>query len=223
MSTDQYPEVNSDDSGLVPQNAPKAEWPKKIRTLSAVELDRLTIDGDGRFYWDGHLVNYQPPQAAIAAAQTGPSDPVDLDALALLDRAARELSGRPAPEPQAVTEPTQVAPEIHSDAPLEAIHTGEPTVVAVAPLAPVAEVPKIPRMIDMAYRMPIEKVRLRMSFWQSLALLVVVLGLLVGAAGIAVSGLVAAHGWGCRTNLVKQYCPPPPPEPKPPARVDIPA
>ena len=220
MSTDQYPEVSSDDSGLVPQHAPKAEWPKKIRTLSAAELDRLTIDGDGRFYWDGHLVNYQPPRAAAAVAEARPPEPIDLDALALLDRAARELSGRPAAEPQPAPEPTQVA----GAPPAEEIRSGESTVIAVAPLVPVVEVPQVaPPTIDLAYRMSVEKIRLRMSLWQSLGLLIVILGLLVGAAGIAVSGLVAAHDWGCRTNLVKQYCPPPPPEPKPPARIDIPA
>ncbi len=62
MSTDQYPEVSDDDAGIVPpQSGRGAEWPKKIRTLTAAELDRLTIDAAGRFYWDGRLVNYEPP------------------------------------------------------------------------------------------------------------------------------------------------------------------
>ena len=75
--------------GLVPPLGHKGEWPKKIRTLTAVELDRLTIDGDGRFYWDGKLVNYVAPQQ-----HQGPEiKPVDLDALSILDRAAAELSG----------------------------------------------------------------------------------------------------------------------------------
>ncbi len=221
MSTDQYPEVSSDDSGLVPQNSPKVEWPKKIRTLTAAELDRLTIDGDGRFYWDGHLVNYQPPRPLQPAVSDGPqpSAPVDLDALALLDRAARELSGRPQSEATAAAEPApQTAHEAVSDT-----QSTEAAVVTVTALAPVAGAPKVAPTFDVPYRTPIEKLRLRMSFWQSLALAVVILALLIGAAGIAVSGLVAAHEWGCRTKLLQQYCPPPPPEPKAPARVDIPA
>ena len=59
MSTDPYPEVSVDESGIVPpQGARPAEWPKKLRTLTAAELDRLTIDNSGRFYWDGKLVSY---------------------------------------------------------------------------------------------------------------------------------------------------------------------
>jgi hypothetical protein len=67
MSTEPYPEVNVDESGIEPrqpQHQHGPEWPKKIRTLTATELDRLTIDGSGRFYWDGKLVNYEPPGAA---------------------------------------------------------------------------------------------------------------------------------------------------------------
>ena len=85
--TETYPEVGGEESGLVPPQGHKGEWPKKIRTLTAVELDRLTIDGDGRFYWDGRLVNYE--------AQRQEARPADLDALAILDRAAVELSGQP--------------------------------------------------------------------------------------------------------------------------------
>jgi len=222
MSTDQYPEVSSEDSGLVPQNAPKPEWPKKIRTLTAAELDRLTIDGDGRFYWDGHLVNYQPPQALqptpVEPAQ--PSTPVDLDALALLDRAARELSGRPHDD---TTATAVAAPQVVHETSPDVQPTDAP-VVAVTTLAPVAAVPQIAPALDVPYRaVPVEKLRLRMSFWQTLGLAVVILALLVGATGIAVSGFVAVHEWGCRTKLLQQYCPPPPPEPKPPARFDIPA
>ena len=221
MSTDQYPEVSSDDSGLVPQNAPRPEWPKKIRTLSAAELDRLTIDGDGRFYWDGHLVNYQPPRPAQPAASEAPqpSAPVDLDALALLDRAARELSGRPQSEAAVAGEP---ALQPAHEAALE-VQPNEAPVVAVTALTHVTEAPQVAPTFDMPYRTTVEKLRLRMSLWQSIGLVVVILALLIGAAGIAVSGLVAAHEWGCRTKLLQQYCPPPPPEPKAPPRADIPA
>ena len=47
-STEPYPEVNVDESGIVPAQTGRApEWPKKIRTLTATELDRLTIDDTG--------------------------------------------------------------------------------------------------------------------------------------------------------------------------------
>ena len=59
MSTEPYPEVTGDESAIVPpQSVRSPEWPKKIRTLTATELDRLTIDSAGRFYWDNKLVNY---------------------------------------------------------------------------------------------------------------------------------------------------------------------
>ena len=46
-STEPYPEVTADESGIVPHQSSRApEWPKKIRTLTATELDRLTIDSE---------------------------------------------------------------------------------------------------------------------------------------------------------------------------------
>jgi hypothetical protein len=58
MSAAQYPEISVEESGLVPRdNGASQEWPKKIRTLTVSELDRLTIDNEGRFYWDGRLIN----------------------------------------------------------------------------------------------------------------------------------------------------------------------
>src|SRR5262249_46783419 len=63
-STEQHPEVTADESGIVPQQTNRPpERPEKIPTLAATELDRLTIDGAGRFYWDGRLVNYEPPES----------------------------------------------------------------------------------------------------------------------------------------------------------------
>src|SRR6185503_8693778 len=92
MSTDPYPEVSVDESGIVPpQGARAPEWPKKLRTLTAAELDRLTIDNSGRFYWDGKLVNYdsQPKQL---------TDNNSLDrSMDILDRASYELGGRKMP------------------------------------------------------------------------------------------------------------------------------
>src|SRR3954452_3970762 len=94
MSTDPYPEVSVDESGIVPpQGARPSEWPKKLRTLTAAELDRLTIDNSGRFYWDGKLVNYD----------TGPKQLTDKSAdsldrfLAMVARASYELGARKTP------------------------------------------------------------------------------------------------------------------------------
>src|SRR5688572_30619856 len=60
MSIDQYARhANDDESGLAPPHStPPADPPRKIRSLSTDDLDRLTIDSAGRFYWDGQLVNY---------------------------------------------------------------------------------------------------------------------------------------------------------------------
>ena len=51
----------------------------------------------------------------------------------------------------------------------------------------------------------------------------VFIGFLAGVFGVAASGFVAAHEWGCKAGLVKSYCPTPPAAPKEPARADIPA
>jgi hypothetical protein len=77
MSADQYLEVSMDETGLVPpQNTRKSEWPKKLRNLTAQELDRLMIDNDGHFYWDGKPVSYaqsQPTAEPSPAEQLKPS------------------------------------------------------------------------------------------------------------------------------------------------------
>src|SRR6185503_15844755 len=94
MSTDPYPEVSVDESGIVPpQSAPKSEWPKKLRTLTAAELDRLTIDDSGRFYWDGNLVNYDTQPKQITD-QTPDSLDRSMD---ILDRATWELGANKTP------------------------------------------------------------------------------------------------------------------------------
>ena len=78
MSTDPYPEVSVDESGIVPpQSARPSEWPKKLRTLTAAELDRLTIDNSGRFYWDGKLVNYDTEPKQITDKNAGLARPLD--------------------------------------------------------------------------------------------------------------------------------------------------
>ena len=108
MSTDRYPEISMDETRLVPsQNTLKPEWPKKIRNLTAQELDRLMIDSDGRFYWDGKPVSYaeSPPEAP---AQAKPVEGPDEQALKILDRAVIEIAERTPPsrpaEPAKLTE-----------------------------------------------------------------------------------------------------------------------
>src|SRR4051812_37470155 len=94
MSTEPYPEVTVDESGIVPpQGARTAEWPKKLRTLTAAELDRLTIDNSGRFYWDGKLVSYDTQTKQLTDQN---SDSLDRS-LDMLDRATFDLGGRKAP------------------------------------------------------------------------------------------------------------------------------
>jgi hypothetical protein len=65
--------------------------------------------------------------------------------------------------------------------------------------------------------------RMSLSGWQSIAMILAVLSLLIAATGIALSGLVAAHDWGCRAGIVHRYCPTMAPVPEGPPRVEIPA
>jgi hypothetical protein len=193
MST-QYPEVTGDESGIVPpQNSRNPEWPKKIRTLTAAELDRLTIDSSGRFYWDGKLVNYE---TRTSAAPGHMADTLD-QSMDILDRAAHELSDHKMPAPIEGAALPRGA-DGHRD------HA-----------AALADALAAPRMIRTT-----EQVRLTLTRGQSLAVTLALLGLVVGALGVAASGFVAAHGWGCRAGVVRSACPAPPPRPQ---RVDIPA
>lgn len=228
--TDQYPEVSGEEAGIVPpQGSAKQEWPKKIRTLTASELDRLTIDGLGRFYWDGQLVNYQAHPSRIE------QKPVDLDqhAMDLLDRTARELSDPHSAQPDAETgtaATSEIQPEPTPTSAPELAATPADQLVPAAPAAteapaatptPVIEVRRQEVIVPSAARS--ETVRMKLTGWQSIGFIVVILGFTAGAAGIAASGLVAAHEWGCKVGLVQSYCPPPPPVPKAPVRPDIPA
>src|SRR5512142_3239649 len=97
MSTEPYPEPNVDESGIGPQQTQQhgPEWPKKIRTLTASELDRLTIDSSGRFYWDGKLVNYEPPEARAGLS----AESREQSALDMLDRAVHDLGDNKPPSP----------------------------------------------------------------------------------------------------------------------------
>ena len=216
MSTEPYPDLTGDESGLVPpQTGRTPDWPKKIRTLTASELDRLTIDGNGRFYWDGQLVNYEPPEPK--APERTESDSQDRTAMEMIDRAAYEIGDHKTPEPiegAELAQPldTHVRRDEHG-----AIDFDYTPPTREAPVA-VAE----PRG-GAAYAIhATDRIRLKMSHWQSLGAIIMVLGIAVGASGVAAYGFVVAHEWGCRTGLVQKYCPPTPAT-RTPARPDIPA
>jgi hypothetical protein len=68
-----------------------------------------------------------------------------------------------------------------------------------------------------------ERLRLTLTRWQALGAVIVVLGIVIGAIGVAAYGLVAAHDWACRIGAVSTHCPAPPAPPPRVPRVDIPA
>jgi hypothetical protein len=240
MSTersDQYPEVSGEDAGIVPpQGSPKQEWPKKIRTLTATELDRLTIDGSGRFYWDGQLVNYEFHQAqaqAHAEAQARAETPVDLDqhAMELLERTARELD----PNATVYAAPVQSDTATAADPTIDqgTATTDEPALAATAAdqLAPVAAAAPIVasapmvevRRHDVLSPSRPDATRIVLTGAQTIGVILIVASFAVAALGMAASGFVAVHDWGCKSGAIKSGCAPAPVPPAPPPRPDIPA
>lgn len=226
--SDPYPEVTVDESGIVPpQTGRNPDWPKKIRTLTAAELDRLTIDSAGRFYWDGKLVNYEPPEPKPSDEHKR-SEGLDRNAMDILDRAAYDLGDHKTPEP---IEGAELA-KPHDVPPIEPrrLRSDEPDAVDLDHVEPVAaSAPQVAvgdaRLADdfaaaSVIRVP-DRVRVSLSRWQSLGAIIVVLGIAIGASGLAAYGFVAAHDWGCRAGLIQSYCPMGPAAR--PGRSDIPA
>jgi hypothetical protein len=202
MSTDPYPDVTGDESGIVPpQTARPPEWPKKLRTLTAAELDRLTIDNSGRFYWDGKLVNYDSGSKQLTDQSSNSID----RSLDLLDRASFDL-GRKTP----ATIEGQLAEPAGSSAEPGAVDLD---VVRAQAAAAVAEATQ-------GFRS--ERTHVKLSRGQAAGAVIVVVALAVGAFGVATFGYVAARDWGCRTGAFKDGCPVIPVV-KPPERHDIPA
>ena len=201
MSTDPYPEVSGDESGIVPpQNSRTSEWPKKLRTLTAAELDRLTIDNSGRFYWDGKLVDYDT-HAKPSADKSADSFDRSMD---ILDHASHELSGRrPAPIEGAIT-PHDGMRDESSSVELDLFKLEE--AVTNAGVAP-------------SYGTPGQR-HLTLTRWQTAGAVVAVLGIVIGAFSMATYGYVAAREWGCKTGTFQNGCPA---VPAPAARPDIPA
>lgn len=192
MSTEEYPEVSGDESGIVPsQGVRPPEWPKKIRTLTASELDRLTIDGSGRFYWDGQLVNYEPPlprEGVGFGAQTREQSAMDM-----IDRAVHDLGEHRTPSPIEGAELS--AGQSATDLDMVRL-TPESTVSSDA------LVTDLPMQVIRAT----DRVRVTLSRWQSLGAVVAVLGILTTAAGVAAYGFVAMHDWGCRNGMIHSNC-----------------
>jgi len=205
MSTDTYPEVSVDESGIVPpQGGRPSEWPKKLRTLTAAELDRLTIDNSGRFYWDGKLVDYG---TGSKKSSDKTSDSLE-DSLDILDRASRDLSSR---KSLTTIEGQLFEPAGSSDDPgavsLDVIRAKGAAAIADA-LAP----PPPPRTSEPA--------RLTLSTAQTVGAVVVAVAIVVGSIGMATYGYVAYRDWGCKTSPSSSGCPA---LPAPPPRADIPA
>ena len=68
MNGDQYPEVSGDDAGIVPpQGGRGSEWPKKIRTLTAAELDLLFVlcRNPGRVLSRDHILDLTHGHASV--------------------------------------------------------------------------------------------------------------------------------------------------------------
>ena len=203
MSTETYPEVSVDESGIVPpQTTRPPEWPKKLRTLTAAELDRLTIDSDGRFYWDGKMVDYGTGSSPQPAAEQ-PSESLNRS-LEILDRASFDLGARktPATIEGQLAEPVVAAPPAVD---LDALR-------ADAIAAAMAEVSQVNRVSESS--------PLRLSLWQTIGAVIVVVAAIVGACSMATYGYVAARDWGCRTGTFQNGCPAAAPKA---AHADIPA
>lgn len=199
MSTDPYPEVSGDESGIVPpqSGARTSEWPKKLRTLTAAELDRLTIDNAGRFYWDGKLVNYDTG-SKLAADKTSDSLDRSLD---ILDRASFELGGRKQPATiEGELAPTP-APSVDLD-------------VARLEASLMETVSAVRARSD-------EQTSLKLSRGQTIGAVAAIVCIAIGAIGMATYGYVAWRDWSCKTGGASQSgCPA---LPSPPPRPDIPA
>jgi hypothetical protein len=212
-ATEPYPEVTGDESGIGPQQNRSPEWPKKIRTLTATELDRLTIDSAGRFYWDGRLVNYEPPEGKESGKSAAPqTDRMPVEA----EPGTYSPDDHKAPEPIEGAEfdrETQSQALAHRDEHLHdlddvratrTLHHGEISDVVATPVV------NIP-----------DRVRLSLTGWQSIGAIIVVLCAMLISLGVAALGLATAHEWGCRTGVIQIQCPAMPSGR--PSRSDIPA
>jgi hypothetical protein len=205
MSTEPYPEVSGDESGIVPAQAVKPpEWPKKLRTLTAAELDRLTIDGSGRFYWDGKLVSYDSGDKEPGSRM---SDALK-NSLNILEQAANDVGPR---KPRRIEGAELPGDATHSDAASAAD-------LDLARLEEAVISPPLDTTVP-AIRES-DQIRLTLSRWQKVGAVVAVIGIALGAFGVAAYGFVAAYDWGCRAGVFQSHCAAPTAHP---TRSDIPA
>jgi hypothetical protein len=196
-ATEPHPEVSpGDESGIGPQQSNRPpDWPKKIRTLTATELDRLTIDSAGRFYWDGRLVNYEPPQQAKAETDRMPVEaepgvyshdnhktPEPIEG-ADLDRPVDTQS-------QAIAHRDEHMHDLDDVRATRTLHHSEISDVVATPVV------NIP-----------DRMKISMTRWQSFGAIIVVLCALLVSLGVAALGLATAHEWGCRTGVIQTHCP----------------
>jgi hypothetical protein len=207
MNTDTYPEVSVDESGIVPpQGGRSSEWPKKLRTLTAAELDRLTIDDSGRFYWDGKLVDYNTGTKQISDKT---SDSLD-HSMDILDRASRDLGGRKSLTTTIEGQLAEPPAPIHEPSPFNLDVVRAQGAAAVADALSLAPPPVRTS----------EQTRLTLSTAQAACAIIVVVAIVIGALGMATYGYVAVRDWGCKTSPSQSGCPVPN---APPPRADIPA
>lgn len=201
MSPDPYPEVSGDESGIVPpQSTRPSEWPKKLRTLTAAELDRLTIDNTGRFYWDGKLVSYDTGSKQLTSKS---SDTFDRS-MDLLDRTSTDFGGG---KSSAATIEGELAR-------LDALSRESRAVDLKVSHAQEVET-------NSAADTGTDQRRLTLSKWQTAGAVIAVVCIVIGAVGMATYGYVAAREWGCKTGAFQSGCPAM--QAQPPARPDIPA
>jgi hypothetical protein len=199
-ATEPHPEVTEDESGIGPQqqgNRPP-EWPKKIRTLTATELDRLTIDGAGRFYWDGRLVNYEPPLSKESARADADRMPVEAEPGVYSHddhKTPDPIEGADLDRPidtqsQAIAHRDEHMHDLDDVRATRTLHHSEISDVVATPVV------NIP-----------ERMKISMTRWQSLGAIIVVLCALLVSLGVAALGLATAHEWGCRTGVIQTHCP----------------
>lgn len=188
---DPAPQPDIEGQGPAPLQPAAEEWPKKVRTLSAAELDRLTIDGEGRFYWDGHPVNYTAPVETAPAPE--PSDTAGAMPTLLPPDSADRLQGAAAAPVSSQAVPSRDAPPLDSTTPDAPAPPSAADRLAKASWLPARDRPST----------------IALTRRQSLAVVLAVSALLIAAAALAVQTAATVHGWGCRTGLLTAYCPQP--------------
>jgi hypothetical protein len=196
-ATEPHPEVSAgDESGIGPQQSNRPpDWPKKIRTLTATELDRLTIDSAGRFYWDGRLVNYEPPQQAKTETDRMPVEADAGDYRHDDHKTPDPIEGADLDRPvdtqsQAIAHRDEHMHDLDDVRATRTLHHSEISDVVATPIV------NIP-----------ERMKISMTRWQSFGAIVVVLCALLVSLGVAALGLATAHEWGCRTGVIQTHCP----------------